>query len=125
MNFLTIGFCCFIFCVLQQEIHAIACYTCAAGTDGCGPSFKTNGNGVLPVSVSANTFCAKSVYSGNTNVMTRTTGTTCTAGAGTDPNGYPYTVYCCTTDLCNTASMRKMSIIFASLMAMIGVLLIK
>lgn len=48
--------------VIQQGINAIKCYTCAVGSDGCGPSFKSTGSGVIPGSNSTATYCIVSIF---------------------------------------------------------------
>jgi hypothetical protein len=43
--------------VVPQKIDTINCYICAPGTDGCGPSFKKTGAGVISTSDSSAVYC--------------------------------------------------------------------
>jgi hypothetical protein len=53
---------CIIYLVVPQETDAINCYICDSGTDGCGPSFKKTGSGVVITSSSISTYFMVSIY---------------------------------------------------------------
>jgi hypothetical protein len=61
MNLITIVFLWLIFLSKQQEIDALNCYFCHIGTDGCGPSFRKTGSGVIPVINSTSTYCTVNI----------------------------------------------------------------
>ncbi|CAF0936250.1 unnamed protein product [Rotaria sordida] len=72
MNSIIIALYCLIFLVVQQRINAINCYSCVMGTDGCGPSFNTQGSGVITTTSNTSAvYCTKTVVTSNTNAITR------------------------------------------------------
>ncbi|CAF0998591.1 unnamed protein product [Rotaria sordida] len=84
MNSIIIALYCLIFLVVQQRINAINCYSCGMGTDGCGPSFNTQGSGVITTTSNTSAvYCTKTVVTSNTNAITRSYLTTglCTEGS--------------------------------------------
>ncbi|CAF1046814.1 unnamed protein product [Rotaria sordida] len=63
MNSIIIALYCLIFLVVQQRINAINCYYCGMGTDGCGPSFNTQGSGVITTTSNTSAvYCTKTKY---------------------------------------------------------------
>ncbi|CAF1086348.1 unnamed protein product [Rotaria sordida] len=57
--------------IVQRNTFGLNCYTCGVGTDGCGTSFNSKGSGVMQVSATLNTYCAKTVWASNTNSIAR------------------------------------------------------
>ncbi len=54
-----------------QKTVAINCYSCIPGTDGCGPSFKKQGAGVIISTIkSSAVYCAVCIYLYSRNILT-------------------------------------------------------
>jgi len=54
----------------MEKTVAINCYYCAPGTDGCGPSFRTGGAGVVSTSDSSAVYCTVCICSYFRNIST-------------------------------------------------------
>jgi hypothetical protein len=67
------------------------------------------------------------VFSSNKNAIERrySTSASCVDGDYTTDDGFIYHQHCCTTDLCNEASIGKITSILSIITTLIGLLLIK